>query len=162
MLNLELRNRLRFNSLTFCHKATELQFNMETMYIFLFGVVLPAAVTLALFVVFLVCWFKCNLQEKCFSNKTKKSNKTDLNSSSQDGSVFSIESDSSGEQYPKGIIYPLNYQINGFGKDKKHSLDTHSVHIYDTLDYVDIVSEVSYQTANSGQRMITPHVHGKR
>ena len=137
-------------------------FNMETMYIFLFGVVLPAGVTLALFIVFLVCWFKCNLQDKCFSNKPKQSKTTDLNSSSQEGSVFSTESDSSGEQYPKGIIYPQNYQINRFGKDRKQSLDTHSVHIYDTLDYVDMVSEVSYQTANSGQRMIVPHVHGKR
>ena len=128
------------------------------MYIFLFGVILPAGVTLTIFVIFLICWFKCNLREKCFSNKTKK-NKTDLDSSSQEGSVYSIESDNNnGVHYPKGVKYP----IKDYSAERKKSLDTHSIHIYDTLDYVDMISEISYQTANSGQRMIGPYVHGRK
>ena len=127
------------------------------MYIFLFGVILPAAVTLTIFVVFLICWFKCNLQEKCFSTKTKN-NKRDLDSSSHEGSVYSIESDNNGVHYPHGVKCP----IKDYSADKKMSLDTHSIHIYDTLDYVDMISELSYQTANSGQKIIPPYVHGRR
>ena len=37
-------------------------------HVFIFGVILPTIVTVSLFIIFLVCWFRCGLQQRLFSS----------------------------------------------------------------------------------------------
>ena len=45
-------------------------------HMFVFGVVIPTVVTIALFLGFLLCWFKFNMREKIFGKNTNKKQKT--------------------------------------------------------------------------------------
>lgn len=42
-------------------------------HVFVFGVVVPTLVTIALFLGFLLCWYKFNMRERLFSRKNRKS-----------------------------------------------------------------------------------------